>query len=907
VWPLAATVLAIAVALSSWLLLRPKVEDRVYRIGWQEDPPNMFTSAGGKPEGFGPDLVSAAARRRGIRLKWVYCPGSSAEALRTGQIDLWPLLTVLPERKAFVHYSTSYFRNYLAYVVRGDSPFTEPGELQGKRVGFYDLPINHQLLHRWLPGGVPVPHRSMRQGLSDLRKGAIDVLLVDELKLVAELMSGVDTTGMGLRMIHANLPPAEMAVAGTHAAAAAVDALGAEIEEMSQQGEASRLVLIRGVTAHREVDDMTLLIQARLQVRRMALALIAAASFAVAGLLLAIGYRRQRDSARAMDEARRQADRELRLMADNLSEMVLAFDMDRRVIYANPALERLTGYSVAELRAAGFIDWVHPEDQARMRARWESLYAGEEGTAESYRLIRKDGETRWMRASWGPIRDEAGAQIGVRGSEEDITALTEAQAEMRRLAQAVSQTTDAVIVTDRQGTIGYVNPAFERATGYSREEAIGKQPSLLKSGVHGQEFYASLWKTLLAGQPWTGRIVNRRKDQSLYTEQCTISPVLDEKGEVRHFLAVKKDITQELALEEQVRHAQKMESIGTLAGGVAHDFNNLLTVISGNAQLALRALPETHPAAERITRALVAGERAADLTRQLLAFSRKQAVQPELLDLNAAIGEMEPVLSSLMGDTGLLRLTLCHSTPTVMMDRTQLQQVVMNLAVNGRDAMAGQGTLTIRTASEDGCSVLEVIDTGHGMGETVRQQIFEPFFSTKPAGSGTGLGLAVVYGIVTQSGGTITVESQVGEGSCFRILLPAVEGVAKEQQRQPADAPRTGSEAVLLVEDQPEVRHFVGEVLRLAGYRVTTAEDGEEALEAALSDGDLDVLLTDLSMPGMNGVELATRIRDSHPRIAVLCMSGFEGAEPAGEWPVLSKPFTPEALLAAIRKVRQSA
>lgn len=900
---IAAAVGLALVGVWGWRSRRGAVDTgRTYRIGFQNDPPNMYADATGRPAGLGPDIVAEAARRRGVRLEWVYVPGASAQVLRNGKVDLWPLMTVLDDRKSYVYFSEPYFRIYLTLVVRGDSRFRKAEDLRGARAGFYDLAINRERTASWLPHSIPVPNKGLKQGLEDLRTGRVDVLLADELKLVGELLSGADTTAMGLRLIPIGRPPTELSVAGQHAVAPVVDALREEIARMAAEGTLEGLVAGSGVALRREINDMAALIHAQQETTLATRALAGMAVLALAAAVLAFAYRRQMLNARAADQARRTAEIRLQMVADSLTEMVLAFDMNRRLVYANPALERLTGYSPEDLRSARFIDWVHPDDRQRLVGRWDRLFDGEEFLGESYRLIRKDGAERWMLATWGPLLDEAGTQVGVRGSERDITDLAAAQAGMKRLAQAVEQTTDAVVITDPNGAIEYVNRAFESVTGYTRQEATGRNPRMLKSGLHGDEFYRAMWNTLRSGQPWTGRITNRRKDGGLYTEQCTISPVLGEDGRIMNYLAVKKDVTQELALEEQVRQSQKMESIGKLAGGVAHDFNNLLTVINGNAQLALLTLERDDPARERISRILAAGDRAAGLTRQLLTFSRKQAAAPEVLDLNALVLEMEPVLASLISDGPSLVYDLSPERPRAVIDPSHLQQVLMNLALNARDAMDGTGTITIRTGRQGDFALLEVADTGHGIEESIRKQIFDPFFSTKPPGRGTGLGLAVVYGIVTQCGGNVSVESEVGRGSLFRVLVPAGDGEADRPEAGQRAAAASTRLHVLLVEDQTEVRAFVAEVLREAGHKVEEAPDGAAALAATAGGLEPDLLITDLSMPGIHGSELARRLRERHPRMAVLCMSGFAGSEQPGDWPVLQKPFTAEAVLEAVSR-----
>ncbi len=863
----------------------------------------MFTGSDGQSHGLGPDLIAEAARRRGIRLEWVYCPDSADDAIRSGKVEMWPLLSVLPDRLSYVHFSRPYFRNFLTLVVLADSPLKSVADIGGKRVGHQALRINYDRVNTFVPKVTGVPHHNVQEGLAQLRSGMIDVLMVGELKLVSALMDRDGESSVGLRTLPSDLPAAELAVGGAFDAAPAVDALRDEIEKMSLDGTVDRLLYDHGVITRREITDLTAIVHTTRQVRRLAFALGIAACLALLGAALALAYRRQRNSARVAEIARRNAERDLRNVTNSLTDMVLAFDMNRRLLYANPTLERLTGYSAEELRQAGFIPWCHPEDAARMMAHWDALYVAQEFSGESYRLVRKDGQIRQMLAAWGPILDEKGVQIGVRGSERDITDLTEALSEMRLLAAAVAQATDAVVITDRAGIIQYVNPAFERVSGYSAAEVLGGNPRLLKSGAHDSAYYGAMWKCLLAGRSWTGQLTNRRKDGSLFTEHCTISPVFNEQGRIERYIAVKKDITQELALEEQVRQAQKMESIGKLAGGVAHDFNNLLTVISGNAQLAQRHLAAESPAMQRLHRVVEAADRAADLTRQLLAFGRKQPAQPELLDLASVVLRMEPVLSSLTGDNIPIRFEFDPGTPPVLMDRSHLQQVLMNLAVNARDAMEDGGSLTIRTTRKDGFAILEVLDTGHGIDPAIADRIFEPFYSTKEPGRGTGLGLAVVYGIVTQSGGRIQVDSQPGKGTRFSVQLPAGSG---EVSTQPAGAPAMPAQTqatLLLVEDQPEVRSYIAEVLRIYRYRVNEAEDGVSALNLARSLSSLDILLTDLSMPGMNGAELAREVLRVHPGAAVLCMSGFAGEVPAGEFPLLQKPFSPDALIRALNRL----
>ena len=879
------------------------LRERVWRIGWEDDPPNMFTGPDGRPSGFGPELVNQAAKRRGIRLEWIYCPESAERAVRTGKVDLWPTMTALEERKPYVYFSAPYLNNYMKFVVRRSSGLRTVADLRGRRIAVKDLPINIAKTRQWAPGAQVVPVTTTNLALSMLSRGDVDAVMGDDLTINMALMQGALKEGVELAEIDTEVPPFQLAIGARFEARQAADALRAEIERLAMRGELAPILTRWGRATIRDANEMTILLRALRQVDRLRITTSVLAALLALSVLLFAAYVRQRRTAAASDQARREAQQRLELVADSLTEMILAYDMSGRLIYSNPAAERLTGRGAAELAAGGFACWADPRERDRLLRHWKSCFEGHEFHLAPYRLLTKTGQPRWMASSWGPLWDAHGRQIGVRGSERDITELVEAQAEARQLAEAVRQTSDSVVITDRNGTILFVNPAFERVTGYRREEAIGQNPRILKSGRQPQEFYRQLWDTILSGRSWAGRFENKRKDGSIFVEQCTISPVFNQAGEIEYFVAVKRDITQELALSEQVRQAQKMESIGTLAGGVAHDFNNLLTVINGNCQLALMQTAPEHPARGRIEAALAAGDRAADLTRQLIAFSRRQPSQPERLDLGQSLKKMEPVLRSLLGETCELHLELPPGLAPVLMDAAQFQQVILNLCVNARDAMQGRGRIDVRAWGNDSRIFLEVSDTGPGIPQEIIGHIFEPFFTTKAKGHGTGLGLAVVYGIVTQSGGRIGVRSRPGEGARFTIELPAADGAAAPRSEPAPTSEGRLDIAVLLVEDQPEVRRFVSEILRGAGCRVFEAGDALEALRLAETTPDLHLLLTDISMPGLDGEELARELTRRLPNLRVLLISGFARRGESLRWPVLAKPFSPGALLAEVRRV----
>ncbi|MGO9409391.1 MAG: PAS domain S-box protein [Spirochaetia bacterium] len=496
-----------------------------------------------------------------------------------------------------------------------------------------------------------------------------------------------------------------------------------------------------------------------------------------------------------------------------------------------------------------------------------------------------------------------------------------AQEERTRLFTAIEQAAEYVLITDADGVITYTNPAFERVTGYSREEAIGKSPRILKSGRQSVAFYAQMWNVIKAGKVWRGQLVNRRKDGSTYLEEASISPVKTEDGRIVSFVAVKRDVTEATELEDRLRHAQKMEAVGRLAGGVAHDFNNILTTITGYADILLTGLGEDDPRAQEVREILAASRRATGLTRQLLTFSRKQVISPRLVSLNAVIENLHAMLRPLIGEDIQLDYELCRELWPILADTGQIEQVILNLTVNARDAMPGGGTLSFRTQNlrrESGPPapaveqvVLTVRDTGAGMTDEVKSHLFEPFFTTKKAGAGTGLGLATVYGIVNQNQGHIEVWSEPGAGTEFRLSFPRVPGTLPHEDGEHggAELPR-GRETILLVEDEQAVRSLTCILLRGWGYSVLEAALPSEAITVAEREGSsIRLLLTDVVMPGMRGSELAHRILPRCPSAAVLYMSGYPDDEGLGldrrgpKVHFLPKPFTPESLA---RKVRET-
>ena len=503
-----------------------------------------------------------------------------------------------------------------------------------------------------------------------------------------------------------------------------------------------------------------------------------------------------------------------------------------------------------------------------------------------------------------------------------------AEESLRKLSRAVEQSADMVMVTDRHGIIEYVNPAFEALTGFSREDVDGKTAQILKSGEQAPEVYQELWKTILAGNVYRGIFVNRKKNGSLYYVEESISPVRDAEGTITHFISNGRDLTDRLHLEAELRQAQKMDAIGHLAGGVAHDFNNLLTIITSYSELALDAVERGSALESKINEILLAARRAAELTRQLLAFSRKQPQALRVLDLNQVVARIVKTLPRLIGEDINCTFLPGEKLGQVRVDPVQIEQILMNLAANARDAMPQGGRFRIETSEvklDDDFvqrkgsvvipigryTLITVSDDGEGIPPEHLRHIFEPFYTTKPLGEGTGLGLATVYGIVKQNKGFIWAYSEPQMGTVFKIYLPCVASrVARAEGGIIAsEPPARGSETILVVEDEPAVRNATSEFLKLQGYTVLEAKDGLDALSVSKNfESAIDLIVTDVVMPNLSGGQMATEIKVQRPDARLLFVSGYAGKTVLDhkvfdlETNFLQKPYTLKQLSGKIRE-----
>ena len=590
---------------------------------------------------------------------------------------------------------------------------------------------------------------------------------------------------------------------------------------------------------------------------------------------------------------------------------------------------QITGYTAEEFVArGGFPSLTLPEDEGLMEDHFSLLMAGQVSSVE-VRIRTKQGEMRWLRVSSSAWTEPASDQVaGIIGVAEDVTDRRDAESALSRSENSfrllMEHSPDGIIITDSEGLILHLNPAAEHMYGYSKHELIG-QPS--------RKLNAATKDKLDAGSASSSNgvvvveMTQQRKGDATFSATIRQFSVLDEAGDPAISVAFVRDTTYSRQMELQLRQAQKMDAVGRLAGGVAHDFNNLLTSISGNVAMTREELDKAAPQQELLIEVEAATVRATELTRQLLAFSRKQVITLQTVDLNQVLEGMSRMLQRVIGENITLVSKLGGEAGHLLADAGQLEQVILNLAVNARDAMPDGGVLRLETSQVELTKettdlhpasigpgpymLLKVSDSGAGISPKDLGNVFEPFFTTKPRGAGTGLGLAMAYGILQQHNGFIEVESELGRGASFMVYMPRIDAPLAPKRRKPISViiPR-GRETVLVVEDEPLVRKMGVKILSRLGYSVLEAGSGEEALALVEQhEGRISLLFTDVVMPGINGRQLADKLSVIRPEIKVLYASGYSEDVIATHGVLdegiafLGKPYSPQSLAKKVREV----
>jgi PAS domain S-box-containing protein len=639
---------------------------------------------------------------------------------------------------------------------------------------------------------------------------------------------------------------------------------------------------------------------------------------AVIGTLLDITARKNAEKALQKSEQR------MRTIIESEPECVKILNSDGTVRDMNPAgLAMIEADSLDQVVGHDILTMVAPEQREAFRDLTQRVLAGGSGHLE-FQVTGLKGTKKWLESYAVPLREEGDEITAILSITRDITKQKALDLEVNKLTRAVEQSPVTVVITDSNGNIEYVNPSFCRLTGYSCDEVIGENPRILKSGKHSEAFYREMWETISSGEIWKGEFQNKKKSGEIFWEEATISSVTDSAGNITHYIAIKEDITERKKLQSQLLHAQKMEAVGQLAAGIAHDFNNILSAIVNYAYIVNRKAGDNVEVHNGIEHIVTLADRAAHITRGLLAFSRKQFFELKPFNLNEVVLNMENILSKFIGEDIRLNVTICAEKVFIIADRAQIEQAIMNLATNARDAMPDGGTLTLQTemVNINGdfirvhgfgragmFALLSVTDTGTGMDEETRKKIFEPFFTTKEVGKGTGLGLATTYGIVKQHDGYINVYSEPGKGTTFRIYLPLQAPHPEAEKIATASDLNGRGETILVAEDEVPVRDSIKRILEEFGYEVIIAANGREAVEKFIASRDrIALVLIDLVMPGLSGKEAVDEMRRHVPDIKVVFMSGYTSdilqrkKIATREVSFISKPVLPDLLLQRIKE-----
>lgn len=596
------------------------------------------------------------------------------------------------------------------------------------------------------------------------------------------------------------------------------------------------------------------------------------------------------------------------------------------IVEANPRVQEMLGYAPEELVGRPMCD-LYPDEATALASFFSDVMKNGEGQTDLLSCRGKTGEKR--NADISAFLIEEGGEVLAVASVRDITDRKQEEYEsLQKLSSAIEHAGESIVITDKRGIIEYVNPAFVKITGFSTTEAIGKTPRILKSGNQDASFYSAMWKTIMAGKVWNGKVIDRRKDGSFFPAMLTISSITNINDKITHYVGIHADLTEQENLEQQFHQSQKMEAIGTMVGGIAHNFNNMLAGISGNIYLAKMKVRKNPEVVQRLTNIEDLSRRAAEMIEQLLAFARKSMVRMQQISLTTLVTETLKLLSASVPENITICQDICTDDLPIKGDATLLHQVLANLINNARDAVDNidKPCITIKLESfqadalfvqhhsdiDDGIYAhLSIMDNGMGIAKKHIKHLFDPFFTTKEQGKGTGLGLSMVYGAIKTHGGLMDVESEEGQGTIFHIYLPLLEiekiDIKPEQKQKTVIG---HGELILLADDEQVVRETTADVLESLGYKVLQAQDGQQAIDAfAAHQYDISLAILDVVMPYGGGVQLAKSIRKINANIPILFLTGydlnhvFKDDEQIANCVLFAKPVDFDALSHSIRNL----
>ena len=873
-------------------------------------PPIEFKDARGAVAGISADYMRLVEQRLGVTFEWDLglSWNESYQQLKAWKRDLATCLSETEERRAFLSFTKPYLVSPIVVLTHvGVSNIGNLRELAGKRIAVVDGHAAGEWIARDYPEIERVKVASTQEGID--RLGHHEVFaFVDNMLVLSYFLAKVNRSDLKISGTSPYVYAQSMAVRKDWGILA--DILQKALDSISEEDRAAlyqKWVPVRLSPAF----DYPLFWK-----------MVAIFVLMLGGLLawnhkLSFEIKKRKRAETALKESEENYRRlfeehaAVKLIVDPATGAILAANQAAAAFYGWPR-EAFTRMNIRQISA------LSPDDLGR---EMKKVLDKHEYHFEFQHLLA-DGTIRDVEIFSSPIRWKDGYYLHL--IVHDVTERKSAEAERERLIAAIEQAAEGVVIAGVDGGIRFVNPAMETITGLRRSELVGQNVDVLKSEGENGAFNRNLWDILSGGKRWKGRFVIKHKDGTRHVVEATISPVLDAAGKIVNYVSVEHDITDHVRMSEQLQLAQKMESVGRLAGGVAHDFNNMLQIILGHVELAIESVGPEAPVLHDLKEIQKATRNSADLTRQLLAFARKQTIAPLVLDLNETLSGMQTMIQKLIGEDIDLSWRPKSGLWRVNVDPSQVKQILVNLCLNARDAIQGVGKITIETdnvvfdpaycARHVGVSsgdfvMVAVSDNGCGISAEEQKHLFEPFFTTKKMGQGAGLGLATVYGIVKQNNGTVNVYSEPGQGSVFKIYLPRYVGETAVAPKESMASPERGKgELLLVVEDEVVILTMVRKTLEKLGYRVLTAETPSLALTlAATHAGEIRLLVSDVVMPEMNGRELAKQIQSRDPNVRVLFMSGYtanviahHGVLDAGVH-FIQKPFTTADLAKKVR------
>ncbi|MBW6486891.1 MAG: PAS domain S-box protein [Syntrophobacterales bacterium] len=897
------------------------------RAGFHRNfPPGyVIDEATGKPAGFAAEVMNEVARIAGLEIRYLVFDDwpQINNALLAGRIDIVPNMGITEERKRYADFTSPVGALNIRIFVRETAlGIRGLADLQDRNVAVVDFNAGQMIMREYGKGRVVV-FNSLEEASFSLLSGKTDALIYPEQPvLLIARKSGVANR---IKAVGAPLVEVKRAIAVKKGEPALLAKLDRAVQLFIATPKCREIY----AKWHFEPEPYW-------SPRRVAI--IVGIFLLLLIIVIAIAHhlslrRLNRDLQSSLERQKsaeallQKSEMRYRHLVESSHDLIWEVDENGVYTYVSPLVKELLGYESGEVLGKTPFDLMPEKEAGRVKALFADIAAGRQLFRNFENCNRhKDGTLVILETNGSPIIDESGAFCGYRGMDRDITERKRAEEDRQRLAAAIEQSGETVVIVDKEGIIQYVNPAFERTTGYTRAEAVGKNPRILQSGRQDIDFYKSLWSVLTAGGTWKGHFVNKKKDGSLYEEDATISPVRNLSGEVIHYVAVKRDVTEKLKTERQLLQAQKLEAIGTMAGGIAHDFNNILGAIAGYTELSLAKIPPESRIKHYLEQIQTSSQRAISLVRQILEFSRLTEKDRKPIRLIPLIKETVKMLKEIIPSTIAVRLNIRTGADAVLGDATQIYQVLMNLCTNAYQAMKDKGGQLeielLKTEAggdiEDSIqgltpgSYVEIIirDTGTGIDPLIRKRIFDPFFTTKKIGEGTGLGLSVVHGIVRSCGGKITVESRVDEGSAFHVYLPLL---AENPEASSGELPQPlgeGKGRILLVDDEEMLVDMARETLEGYGYTVLAWTDSVQALEAFRAHPEeFDLVVTDQTMPVMTGIELARNIVSIRPDMPIILCTGFidstleEKATAAKIREVILKPVVIRGLIAKMQEL----